>query len=208
MADNEIKLNIYDNPPKLEDNTNKSQDYRDRANIYHNIETNPDQTQAEINATNTLPTQSLVMGLRPDISSAPRANYGPQLNDNIRKNDNETPNPYLDQIHSNPIQPYPQYMTGLPNDKMNQIPTGLVPPPALQPYNAQNTQPVIIQENYNNQMPQQIIYSEKSESSSCCSSECCTKCLAVTCSILTVVCCFLCLCLSVAGSGSKRRGRL
>ena len=52
-------------------------------------------------------------------------------------------------------------MTGLPNDKMNQIPTGLVPPPALQPYNAQNTQPVIIQENYNNQMPQQIIYSDK-----------------------------------------------
>ena len=156
MTDTGITLNIYNKPPQFEDNT------------IDNI----NQTKTAINATNTLPTKSLLDNLRVDQTSAPRANYDAQITDKTRdntrnnNNDEESPNPnYQNNERPIPIQQYPQQPAmRYQQPQINQIPINPVLQPVAQPYimpyNAQYAQPVIVQQR-TNYRPKTMVIKEK-----------------------------------------------
>ena len=196
MTDTGITLNIYNKPPQFEDNT------------IDNI----NQTETAINATNTLPTKSLLDNLRVDQTSAPRANYDAQITDNTRdntrnnNNDEESPNPnYQNNERPIPIQQYPQQPAmRYQQPQINQIPINPVPQPVAQPYimpyNEQYAQPVIVQQR-TNYRPKTMVIKEKRKDDG--TKECCGGFLAGCCAVLTA-CCVLSM-FSGGGRGYRRR---
>ena len=188
MTDQGITLNIYDKPPQLDD-TNAD---------------NINQTEAELNATNTLPTKTMLDNIRPDVSSAPKANYNPIIRDNTREdNEDSSSSNYQNNVKPIPIQQYPQPIIYRP-PPINQIPIAPAPTPVIQPYrppynpqyNPQYAQPVIIRQN--NQTPNVIFKEEKKDNSS---KDCCAGFLT-GCGAVLAACCLLSLC---SGGGRRRR---
>ena len=193
MTDEGITLNIYNKPPEFQDNTSD----------------NINQTEAGLNATNNLPTKSVLDQLQPNFTSAPGANFGLQTADNTRENNDESTENNQSSVQQAPMQQYPPPILGYQQTPMNPVRMTPARPPIVQPYNPaynqpynpQYAQPVVIRQNVNNQRPKTVVIQEQKEDTT--AKDCCTGFLA-TCGAICAVCCLLSLC---SGGGHGRRGR-
>ena len=197
MTDQGITLNIYDKPPKLNDNTND----------------NINDKEPELNLnTNRLPEypnnlDNIRDNTRNELNSAPRPNYGRSTlegtgttgttNSSIDSttNPNNTQSPI-------PMQPYPIIYQQPP----------VIPTPMVRPvqYSPQYGQPVILQQrNIQPQQPKTVIIKETQKGNKKQTEDCCAGFLAGIASCCAI-CCLLMLCSGGGGGryhGGRRGGR-
>ena len=196
MTDPGITLNIYNKPPKFEDNTND------------NTNDNINQNETGLNLSSNLP-QSNLDNIRNNETSAPNANYGQQTMDNTRNNNFESSVNYQSSVQPIPIQPYPQQKIigyqQIPIAQVRPIAVTPITTPIVRPYNnPQYGRPVIIQQKQNNQQPTTYIIKEEKKKKD---DSCCTGFMAGLGTFLAACCCLLCLSGAAGGRGRGRRGR-